>query len=70
VHPRSVERDRASPSLHEQLDAAVERCADAHETSRQLIEETARVSDALHETLTSVRKRRRAARPERSETDR
>jgi hypothetical protein len=58
-------------SLHQLIDAALERGARAHDYSRGLIEDNARVSRAVRDTLDAIHERRRRAEdPKRSETDR
>lgn len=57
--------------MHQLIDAAVERGARAHEQSRGLIEDNARVRRSVRDTLDAIHERRRAGeRPKRSETDR
>ncbi|HWM10123.1 MAG TPA: hypothetical protein VNO82_12305 [Solirubrobacteraceae bacterium] len=66
-----MESERATPSLHERLAVALDRCMRAQEHAGALIEESLRVETALHSTLHELHERRDAAqRAKRSETDR
>ena len=66
-----MEREPGMTSMHELIDAAVERGARARDLSRGLIEDNARVRRAVRDTLDAIHERRRATEwPKRSETDR
>lgn len=62
--------ERDTPSLHQLVDAALTRGARAHEASRLLLADNARLGRELLVLLDLIEERRRAAaRRRRSETD-